>query len=283
MDLLDGRKLADSILETVSKSVHALKHNDVHPKLAFFLVGENTASMAYVKQKEKACQKTGIAFEHLDFPESVTTQALIDAIETLNEREDVHGILIQLPLPAHINTPLVIRAIDPQKDVDGFHAYNIGKMTLSTEFEALVPATPKGIVKILEAYNIPIEGKEVVVVGHSNIVGKPISIMLLNRNATVTTCHKFTQNLAVHTLRADILIVAVGKAGLITADMVKPGAVVIDVGINRVDGKIVGDVDFERVQDKVAYLTPVPGGVGPMTVACLMENIVLACQRLSSL
>lgn len=287
MILLDGRAVADRLLEQVAGEVRALKEKRITPKLAFLLVGQNPASVTYVGQKQKACEKTGIEFEHLDFPDTATTEQLVAAIEKLDARDDVHGILIQLPLPASVNTPLVLRALQPKKDVDGFHAYNLGKMLLSGklgEFEHLAPCTPKGVIKLLEHYKIPIEGREVVVVGHSNIVGKPMSVMFLNRNATVTTCHKFTKNLAEHTRRADILVVAVGKAGLITADMVKEGAVVVDVGINRLsgkDGKLVGDVDFDAVAKKVAYLSPVPGGVGPMTVACLMENVMIAAKRLS--
>lgn len=280
--LLDGRAVADQILQTVAREVKKLQTSGVQPKLAFFLVGENPASMAYVKQKEKACEQTGIAFLHLVLPETVTTETLVEQIEALNARSDVHGILVQLPLPAHIQTPLVLRAMDPKKDVDGFHVYNVGKMTLSTEFESLIPATPKGVIRLLEHYKIPIESQEVVVVGHSNLVGKPLSIMFLNRNATVTTCHKFTKDLASHTRRADILAVGVGKPNLITADMVKPGAVVVDIGINRVDDKLVGDVDFEGVAQVASHLTPVPGGVGPMTVACLMENVVLAARRFAA-
>lgn len=284
MILLDGRAVADSILKTVTGEVRALKEKGITPKLAFLLVGQNPASVAYVGQKQKACDKTGILFEHLDFPETVTTEELVAAIEKLDAREDVHGILVQLPLPSSVNTPLVLRALQPKKDVDGFHAYNLGKMLLSTEFEHLAPCTPKGVIKLLEHYHIPIEGREVVVVGHSNIVGKPMSVMFLNRNATVTTCHKFTKNLAEHTQGADILVVAVGKAGLITGDMVKEGAVVVDVGINRLsgkDGKLIGDVDFDAVAKKASYISPVPGGVGPMTVACLMENVMIAAKRLS--
>lgn len=279
MKLLDGRAVADHLLENVARDVEELKTRSIRPKMAVVLVGEDAASVAYVRQKEKACEKTGILFDHLAFPATVSTEALIQTIEGLNADPLVHGILVQLPLPASVDMPLVIRAIDPHKDVDGFHAYNLGKMTLSTDFESLAPATPKGVVYLLNHYEIPIEGRDVVVVGHSNIVGKPMSIMLLNRNATVTTCHKFTRDLASHTRRADILIVAVGKAGLITPDMVKPGAVVVDVGINRVDGKLVGDVDFEGVSQVADFLTPVPGGVGPMTVASLMDNIVKACRR----
>lgn len=279
MILLDGRTLADTLLEQTKGDVRTLIESGTTPKLAVILVGEPAASVAYVKQKEKACATTGILYEHVGLAESVTTEALIETVEALAARDDVHGILVQLPLPAHVNTPLVLRAVPPKKDVDGFHAYNLGKMMLSTEFEHLVPCTPKGVIHLLEHYNIPLEGREVVVVGHSNTVGKPLSVMLMNRNATVTVCHKFTHDLAAHTRRAEILIVAVGKPGLITADMVRDGAVVVDVGINRVDGKLVGDVDFVAVSEKASHLTPVPGGVGPMTVACLMQNVVLAVSR----
>lgn len=276
MKLLDGRKLADAMLEKAKGEVQQLHAQGIQPKLAVILVGEDPASLTYVNQKEKASVKTGVIFERINFKPSVSTAELIATIEELNQRDDIHGILVQLPLPAHIETPLVIRAIQPKKDVDGFHAYNIGKMALSAAFENLVPATPKGVIKMLEHYKIPIEGQDVVVVGHSNLVGKPMSLMFLNRNATVTTCHKFTKDLKSHTLRADILVVAVGKAGLITADMVKPGAVVVDVGINRVNGKLVGDVDFEAVKEKASFITPVPGGCGPMTVACLIDNVLAA-------
>lgn len=283
MEILDGRKVANSCLDIVTEEVRKLLEIGISPKLAVIFVGDNPASASYVRQKEKACLKTGILYEHVALPESATTDQVISKINELDARADIHGILVQLPLPKQIDTPLVIRAIQPSKDVDGFHAYNIGKMTISTEFESLVPCTPKGVIRLLEAYNIPIEGKEAVVVGHSNIVGKPMSTMLLNRNATVTTCHKSTRDLAFHTRRADILVVAVGKPNLITADMVKEGAVVIDVGINRVKDKLVGDVDFDGVSKKASYLTPVPGGCGPMTVACLIENVIEAAKRLHNL
>jgi len=205
---------------------------------------------------------------------------VIDLIHELNQRDDVHGILVQLPLPSHVYVPQVIKAIDPYKDVDGFQAYNLGKMFLSEEFMDLSPCTPKGVLKILDHYNIDVKGMDATVVGHSNVVGKPMSTMLLNRNATVTTCHIDTKDLKSHTIGADLLVVAVGKPGLVTADMVKDGAIVIDVGINKLaDGKLVGDVDFENVSKKASYITPVPGGVGPMTVACLMENTLMAYKK----
>lgn len=283
MEILDGRKVANSCLDIVTGEVRELLKNGISPKLAVIFVGDNPASASYVRQKEKACNKTGILYEHVALPENATTEQVIAKIDELDARPDIHGILVQLPLPKQIDTPLVIRSIKPGKDVDGFHAYNIGKMTISTEFESLVPCTPKGVIRLLEAYNIPIEGQEAVVVGHSNIVGKPMSTMLLNRNATVTTCHKSTRDLAFHTKMADILVVAVGKPNLITADMVKDGAIVIDVGINRIGDKLVGDVDFENVSKKASYLTPVPGGCGPMTVACLMENVIEAAKRINNL
>lgn len=274
MQLLDGKALSSQLIDSVKDEAARLK-----PKLLVILVGENPASLAYVRNKSRACERAGITYEERRFPTSITQEELIAEIHSANEDSTVNGLIVQLPLPDHIYVPEVIRAIDPSKDVDGFHAYNIGKMFLSPEFEDLPPATPLGIVKMLDHYNIPIQGKEVVVVGHSNIVGKPISMMMLNRNATVTTCHIYTQDLASHTRKADILIVAVGKAGLITADMVKEGVVVVDVGINRVEGKLCGDVEFEGVSQKASYISPVPGGVGPMTVAALILNTVRATKR----
>lgn len=275
MEILDGKKLSQELIDSVKEE--AKKYV---PKLVVILVGENPASLAYVRSKKKACERSGIDYEERNFSTSITQEELLKEIESANQDPSINGLIVQLPLPDHIEVPLVIRAINPKKDVDGFHAYNIGKMFLSPEFEDLPPATPLGIVKLLDHYNIPIQGQEVVVVGHSNIVGKPISMMMLNRNATVTTCHIYTKDLASHTKRADILIVAVGKAGLITGDMVKEGATVVDVGINRTEeGKLVGDVDFEAVSKKTSFITPVPGGVGPMTVAALILNTVSAAKR----
>ena len=261
-----------------------MKVNHILPKLAVILVGRNPASLSYIKQKQKACNTTGIEWVQFDYDEDITTEELIAKIHELNDDDSIHGILAQLPLPGHIYAPEVIKAIDPKKDVDGFTAYNLGKMFLGTEFEHLAPCTPLGVIRMLEYYDINVEGKEVVVVGHSNIVGKPLATMLLNRNATVTVCHIFTKDLAFHTRRADILCVGVGKVNLITEDMVKDGAVVVDIGINRLDdGKLVGDCDFENLSKKVSYITPVPGGAGPMTVVCLMENTVKAAKRLNNL
>lgn len=255
-----------------------LKRRKITPKLVIILVGNNPASLSYIKQKENAALKTGIAYEQKNLSARTSTAVLVKLIEKLNRDKKTHGILVQLPLPRHIKTPLVIRAIDPKKDVDGFHAYNIGKMFLSKEFEDLAPCTPRGIIKMLEFYNISPKGKHAVIIGRSNIVGKPVAIMLINRDATVTVCHSKTKNLAALTRQADILIAAAGKPGFVKANMVKKGAVVIDVGVTKVENKLAGDVDFENVKRKASWISPVPGGVGPMTVACLMENTVRAAE-----
>jgi len=281
MKLLDGKLVSKKVLENVKESVEKLTKGGVQPKLAVVLVGDNPASLSYIKQKRKACEFTGIKWEQINYEDSITHDELLQTVEELNAREDVHGILVQLPLPDHIYGPEIIKAISPRKDVDGFHAYNLGKMFLSTEFEELAPCTPMGVIKMLDEYNIDIAGMDATVVGASNIVGKPMSTMLLNRDATVTTCHIKTKDLKKHTLNADLLVVAVGKAGLITEDMVKEGAIVVDIGCNKVDGKLCGDVDFDAISKKASYITPVPGGAGPMTVACLMENTIIACERLT--
>lgn len=273
--ILDGKALAEKILRESKEKAELL-----NPTIAVVVVGDDPASAVYVKNKERACEKAGIRSISIRMSEETTQKELLMAIEKLNNDPEITGFIVQLPLPEHLYVPEIIRAIDPKKDIDGFQAYNLGKMFLSPEFEDLPPATPKGIVRMLKEYNIEIEGKEVVVVGHSNTVGKPISTMLLNRNATVTTCHKYTKDLASHTSRADILIVAAGVPGLITGEMVKKGVVVVDVGINRLEtGKIVGDVLFDEVREKASYISPVPGGVGPMTVASLIANTIHAAER----
>lgn len=277
---LDGKKVASELLISVKKEVDSLKKKHVFPKIAVILVGEDPASKIYVRQKQKACEQVGIYWEQLNFRTNVTTKKLIETVEALNEDPKIHGVLVQLPLPKQVYTPDVMKAISPYKDVDGFTAYNIGKMFLSPEFEDLVPCTPRGVLYLLKYYKIPIEGQEVIMVGSSNIVGKPLATMLMNRKATVTVCNSKTRNLAFHTKRADILCVAVGKPNLITKDMVKKDAVVIDIGINRMpDGSLRGDTDFENVSKVASYITPIPGGVGPMTVACLMENVVRATKK----
>ncbi len=278
MELLDGKALSVQLIDSVKDEAEKLK-----PTLAVILVGENPASLTYVKNKKKACEHAGIEYKEINLPDTISQEDLLKEVNNLNEDSDVNGFIIQMPLPDQISVPEIIRAIDPKKDVDGFHAYNLGKMFLSPDFEDLPPATPSGIVKLLDYYNIPIRGQEVVVVGHSNHVGKPIGTMMLNRNATVTTCHIYTKDLASHTKQADILIVAVGKINLITEDMVKDGVVIVDVGINRTDeGKLCGDVDFENVSKKASFITPVPGGVGPMTIAALILNTISAAKRQAS-
>lgn len=277
--IIDGRLVSDFLLKNVNKEVKKLKHRGVFPKLIIILVGTNPASESYIRQKSRAAEKTGIHCEVKNLNSSINTKKLVSLIEKLNKDKSVHGILVQLPLPKHINSPLVIRAIDPAKDVDGFQAYNLGKMMLSADFEYLAPCTPRGIIKMLEYYKLPIAGKSVVIVGRSNIVGKPLSVMLLNRDATVTVCHSKTRNLANFTRMAEIVVVAVGRPKFLTAKMVKKGAIVIDVGTTKVDNQLTGDADFENVKRKAAFITPVPGGVGPMTVTCLMENVVRAAKR----
>ncbi len=281
MNLMDGKLVAETIYTRLQGEIAALKEKGIHPKLVIILVGDDPASLSYVRSKRKASEKTGVISEVITYkPDEIDTDELIKKINDLNADTSVHGILVQLPLPAHINAPLVMKAIDPKKDVDGFTAYNLGKMFLSAEFEKLVPCTPLGVIRMLEHYDIPVAGKEAVVVGASNLVGKPMAVMLMNRKATVTVCNSRTPDLKALTKRADILIVAVGKIGLITEDMVKDGAVVVDVGINKNDaGKLVGDVDFENVSKKASFITPVPGGCGLMTVACLLENVFKAAEE----
>ncbi len=283
MQLLDGRKVANDLLDSLNKELEELRHKDIHPKLVIVLVGNNPASLSYIKQKTKACERLNIECDQINLEDTITTEELIEVVDKLNKDDSVHGILVQLPLPDHVNASLVIRAIDPMKDVDGFTAYNLGKTFLGTEFEHLPPATPKGVVKLLDYYDIDVSGMEAVVVGASNIVGKPMSTMLLNRGATVTTCHILTKDLKFHTQRADLLVVAVGKAGLISEEMVKEGAIVVDIGCNRVDGKLCGDVDFGDISKKAKFITPVPGGAGPMTVAALMDNTIVAAKRIHGL
>lgn len=283
MILLDGKKVAAKVIAQAKAEIDVLKSAGVQPKLVVIQVGEDPASVVYIGQKLKRCIETGIISEHVKLDSSVTTEEIVARVHALNGDSGVHGILVQLPLPPQVNTPLVMKAIDPKKDVDGFTAYNVGKMTLGVEFEKMTPCTAQGVIELLEEYKIPVEGQEVVMVGASNVVGKPLAIMMLNRGATITVCHIKTKDLAFHTRRADILCVAVGKRNLITADMVKEGVVVVDIGINRgEDGKLYGDTDFEAISQKAFAITPVPGGVGQMTVACLMSNIVKAAKTLTT-
>ncbi|MDD2378528.1 MULTISPECIES: bifunctional methylenetetrahydrofolate dehydrogenase/methenyltetrahydrofolate cyclohydrolase FolD [Aminobacterium] len=273
--ILDGKKVAADVVASIKKEVEEIKAQGKHvPGLAVVLVGENPASKVYVGQKEKKCKEVDFnSFLH-KLPASTTEEELLKLIDTLNNDRAIDGILVQLPLPEQINTDKVLMAIAPSKDVDGFHPVNMGNLV--TGLPAVHPCTPKGIMYILDAYNIDIEGKHAVVVGRSNIVGKPIAHLLLDRNATVTICHSRTKDLAAIVRQADIVVAAVGRPRMITASMVKEGAVVIDVGINRLEDGLVGDVDFEGVAEVASWITPVPGGVGPLTIAMLLQNALEA-------
>lgn len=271
--ILDGRLISASIREQLTKEVEGLKEKGIIPGLAVILVGDDPASHTYVKNKEKTCKQLGMYSQVIQYPATLSETDLIEKIKELNEDDEIHGILVQLPLPKHINEKAIIEAISPLKDVDGFHPINIGRMM--TKQDALLPCTPFGILKMVKQTGIDISGKHVVVIGRSNIVGKPVGQLFLNEDATVTYCHSKTNHLQTYTKQADILIAAVGIAKMIKADDVKDGAIVIDVGMNRDEnGKLCGDVDFDEVAPKASYITPVPGGVGPMTIAMLMYNTV---------
>ncbi|HOT06775.1 MAG: Bifunctional protein FolD protein [Methanosaeta sp. PtaB.Bin039] len=279
--LIDGKALSSKVENEVKERVEKLAERGVTPGLATVLVGENQASQMYIRLKHSACERVGIASKNVALPENCSEETLLSRIAKLNAQDDVHGILLQLPLPRPLDPRRAMMTIAAHKDVDGFHPQNMGALLLGAE--GLVPCTPRGIIYALEQMGADLQGAEAVVVGHSNVVGKPLAAMLLNRNATVQVCHVFTKDLAAHTRGADILVVAAGVPGLIRADMVKDGACVFDVGINRVEGKTVGDVDFEAVKEKAAAITPVPGGVGPLTVSMLLSQTVwaaeTACQR----
>ena len=275
--IIDGRKVAAQWKERIVEETQEWVARGVTPHLAVVLVGENPASQVYVRNKENACRKAGMRSTLIRLPESCTQQALEQTVRELNADESVHGVLVQLPLPAHLDEAAVLRLIDPDKDVDGFHAMNAGR--LMSGQPCFVPCTPLGVMKLLEAYDIPVRGRRAVVVGRSNIVGKPMALLLLAADATVTVCHSRTENLADVTREADILVAAVGRPNFITADMIKPGAAVIDVGINRVDGALVGDVEYAGASEAAGYITPVPGGVGQMTIAMLLANTLDAVKR----
>ena len=274
---IDGKAVAAKIRAQVAQDVEALKARGICPGMAVVLVGDDPASKIYVNNKKKACAETGIYSEEHLLPAETTQEELLALIEKLNADEKIHGILVQSPLPKHLDEKLVVEHIDPRKDVDAFHAYNVGKIMIG-DFTFL-PCTPAGVIALIRSTGVPIEGKNCVVVGRSNIVGKPMAMLLLHNNGTVTICHSRTKNLAEICRGADILVAAVGKPKFITADMVKPGAVVIDVGMDRDEnGKLCGDVDFDAVEPIASYITPVPGGVGPMTIAMLMKNAVRAAE-----
>lgn len=276
MKKIDGKLVAEYLQKELKEKVEALQKEGKNPTLAVILVGDDPASKVYVGGKDRVAKKLGMGSLRYDLPETTTQKELLELVEKLNQDPEVHGILVQSPLPQGLDETEVIETISMEKDVDCFHPYNLGKLFQGDE-SGFLPCTPHGIIKLLEYYDIDVEGKDVVIVGRSNIVGKPLFSLMLNRSATVTVVHSKTKNLGEKTRQADILCVAVGRAGFITKDMVKPGAVVVDVGINSIDGKLYGDVARD-VEEIASYMTPVPGGVGPMTITMLMDNTIKACR-----
>lgn len=277
-EILDGKQLSKKIRENLKVEVDRLKENGINPKLAVIMVGDNSASAVYVKNKSNACKKVGIEFEEYFLGTETSEDELVDLIKRLNKDKSVNGILLQSPVPNHININRAFETILPEKDVDGFNAINVGNLTIGRD--CFVSCTPYGVMRMLEEYNIEVAGKTAVVIGRSNIVGKPMLQCLLSKDATVTICHSKTKNLADVVKEADIVIAAIGKPNFVTGNMIKKGAVVIDVGINRLeDGSLCGDVNYEEAFEKASYITPVPGGVGPMTVAMLLENVVKAAKK----
>ncbi len=273
MELIDGKAVAQKVRNELKEQVEDLKKQGINPKLAVIMVGDNPASKVYVRNKSKACQEVGIDFEEFLLPEDTKENDLLELIDNLSSDDSIHGILVQSPLPNGLDAQKAFQRIIPEKDVDCFNAVNVGKLLIG--LDGPLPCTPYGVIRLLEEYNIEIEGKHCVVLGRSNIVGRPMAQLMLRKNATVTTCHSKTQNIKEITKQADILISAIGKPKFVTSDMVKDDAVVIDVGMNRdEDGKLCGDVDFEAVKEKASFITPVPGGVGPMTIAMLLNNCV---------
>ena len=281
-DNMDGKALAQKKRKEEKEKVEKLNQKGIYPKLAVIMVGEDKASKVYVKNKSKACTEVGISYEEFLLPENTTMEELLQTIEMLNKREDIHGILLQSPIPKHLDILTAFESIDFRKDVDGFHPINIGRLTLNRQ--TFISCTPHGVMRLLEEYHVEIAGANVVIVGRSNIVGKPLAQCMLNKDATVTICHSKTKDLKELTKKADIIVMAIGKANFLTADMIKQNVVVIDVGINRLDtGKLVGDVNFPEVSQKASYITPVPGGVGPMTIAMLIHNVVVASKYLNGI
>ena len=274
--IIDGKKCSEEILENLRRDISEYKEKTGKvPGLAVIILGNNAASKIYVKSKIRACEKTGILSREIILDENISEEELINEIEKLNNDKNINGILVQLPLPPHINEKKICEAISVKKDVDGFKAENLGKIMLGDD-DGFISCTPQGIIYLIDQLNMDLHGKNVVVVGRSNIVGKPVASLLINKGATTTVCNSKTKDLAGILRKADIIVIAIGKAKFLTKDMVREGAVVIDVGINRVDGKICGDVDYENVKDIVSHITPVPGGVGPMTIAMLLKNTVKA-------
>ena len=278
MEILDGKKLSNEIIEELKVRCDELKEKGIKPKFAVIMVGNDKASQIYVKNKRKACERIGIECVECFLDENIQQKELIDKIKELNSDNTIHGILLQSPIPKHLNINEAFETISPKKDVDGFNPTNVGKLCLNQN--TFVSCTPFGIIKLLDKYGIDLAGKKVTIIGRSNIVGKPLIQCFLNKNATVTICHSKTDNIKEHTKDADIVVVAIGKPKFLKENMVKKNSVIIDVGINRDDnGKIIGDVDFENVSKKSSYITPVPGGVGPMTIAMLMNNVIKAAEN----
>ena len=275
--ILSGKEMSEGLRKEIAERVERLKEKGITPGLAVILVGNDPASEIYVRNKGNGCAETGMYSRTIQMPAETTQEELEAAIEKLNADPAIHGILVQLPLPKHLDEQAALAKILPEKDVDGFHLINAGHMLTGTE--GVVACTPRGALYMIKSTGLDLNGLEAVVIGRSNIVGKPMAMLLMRENCTVTICHSRTKNLAEHTRRADILVAAVGRAGFVTADMVKPGAVVIDVGINRVDGKVKGDVDFDAVKEVAGWITPVPGGVGKMTITMLLANTVEAAER----
>lgn len=277
MNIIDGKAVSKAVRERVAEETEKLKKKGVTPGLAVIIVGEDPASQVYVRNKERACEEVGFYSEKFALPENTTQEELNSLVQKLNQRDDINGILCQLPLPAHLDDKEVINLISPIKDVDAFHPENVGAIMIGDYH--FLPCTPAGVMELIHSTGVDVCGKKAVVIGRSNIVGKPMAMLLLHENATVEITHSRTQNLSEITAGADILVAAIGKAKFVTADMVKEGAVVIDVGMNRDEnGKLCGDVDFETVKDKCSYITPVPGGVGPMTISMLMQNTLTAAK-----
>ena len=275
--IIDGKALAKKIREQLKEECSKLKKEGILPKLAVIMVGDDPASKVYVRNKSKACNEVGIEYEEYILNSNITQEKLINLIESLNNKKDVHGILLQSPIPKNLDINEAFQAISYKKDVDGFNPINVGKLSIGQD--TFISCTPYGVIKMFEEYNIDLDGKNVVILGRSNIVGKPLIQCCLDKNATVTVCHSHTKNIKQITKNADILISAIGKAKFVTKDLVKDGVVIIDVGINRgEDGKLTGDVDFENVSPKASYITPVPGGVGPMTITMLMNNVIKAAK-----
>ncbi len=278
-EIISGKELSKEVREEVRVKVEKLKAlYGAVPHLAVVLVGEDPASQSYVKAKGRACTKAGMKSTIIRKDDTITEEELLKIVKDLNSDDSVHGVLVQLPIPKHIDENKVIDAIDISKDVDGFHPLNVGYMHLGRN--PILPATPKGILTMIKSKNIELKGKDAIIIGRSNIVGKPVAMLLMKEHATVTIAHSRTKNLKEKCLQADIIVAAVGRANTVTADMVKDGVVIIDVGVNRVDGKLVGDCDFENIKDKASYITPVPGGVGPMTITSLLENTVECFERI---